>query len=100
VQPKSFSILFSISAKFPTLCLSAFARTINTVDPAKIVVCTIEVLTDVRRQKAVAEQLGEGAGMKLIDPIVKEVGFQFVIPGTLIGQEEAQQLQAYMQTQR
>ncbi|KAH8510398.1 hypothetical protein H0E87_008094 [Populus deltoides] len=72
----------------------------NTVVPAKIVVCTIEVLTDVRRQRAVAVQLGGGAGMKLIDPIVKEIGFQFVIPGTLIGQEEAQQLQAYMQTQR
>ncbi|KAI9396787.1 hypothetical protein POPTR_004G184600v4 [Populus trichocarpa] len=82
------------------LKIDVLSGTINTVDPAKIVVCTIEVLTDVRRQKAVAEQLGEGAGMKLIDPIVKEVGFQFVIPGTLIGQEEAQQLQAYMQTQR
>jgi hypothetical protein len=36
----------------------------------------------------------------LIDPIVKEIGFQSVIPSTLIGQEEAQQLQAYMQAQK
>ncbi|KAI5577660.1 hypothetical protein BDE02_09G128500 [Populus trichocarpa] len=76
----------------------------NTLDPAKtkgkIVVCITEVLIDDPRKKAVAVQLGGGVGIILIDPIVKEIGFQSVIPSTLIGQEEAQQLQAYMQAQK
>ncbi|KAK7845656.1 cucumisin [Quercus suber] len=35
-------------------------------------------------------------GLILIDSSIKDVSFQFVIPGTLIGQEEAEELQAYM----
>ncbi|KAF3955083.1 hypothetical protein CMV_019661 [Castanea mollissima] len=42
-----------------------------------------------------ARQAG-AVGLILIDPSIKEVGFQFIIPGTLIGQEEAEELQAYM----
>lgn len=38
--------------------------------------------------------------MILVDPFLKDVGFQFVIPGTLIGQEEAQELQEYMMTEK
>eukprot|EP00257_Ricinus_communis_P018873 XP_015577693.1 subtilisin-like protease SBT5.3 [Ricinus communis] len=76
----------------------------NTLDPAKIkgkiVVCTIEVVRDSRGEKALTIQQGGGVGMILIDPSAKEVGFQFVIPGTLIGQEEAQQLLAYMKTEK
>ena len=59
-----------------------------------------EALIDDPRKKAVAAKLGGGVAMILIDPIVKEIGFQFVVPSTLIGQEEAQQLQAYMQAQK
>ncbi|KAJ6717042.1 AAA-TYPE ATPASE FAMILY PROTEIN [Salix koriyanagi] len=74
-------------------------------DPAKIkrgdfLVCMAEALIDDPRKKAVAAQLGGGVAMILIDPIVKEICFQFVVPSTLIGQEEAQQLQAYMQAQK
>ncbi|XP_031286037.1 subtilisin-like protease SBT5.3 [Pistacia vera] len=72
----------------------------NTLDPTlvkgKIVVCTLEEVTDDRREKAIFVRQGGGVGMILIDPFAKDVGFQFVIPGTLIGQEEAHELQAYM----
>ncbi|XP_065869414.1 subtilisin-like serine-protease S [Euphorbia lathyris] len=76
----------------------------NTLDNAKIkgkiVVCTSEILLDNRTEKALAIQNGGGVGMILIDPLVKEIGFQAAIPCTLIGQEEAQQLQAYMETEK
>ncbi|OAY51419.1 subtilisin-like serine-protease S [Manihot esculenta] len=72
----------------------------NTKIKGKIVVCTTEVVKDNRREKALTIQQGGGVGMILIDPLIKEVGFQFVIPATLIGQEEAQQLQAYMNTDK
>ncbi|KAK3205733.1 hypothetical protein Dsin_019779 [Dipteronia sinensis] len=72
----------------------------NTLDPnlikGKIVVCTLEKISDDRREKGIFIRQGGGVGMILIDPLVKDVGFQFVIPATLIGQEEAQELQAYM----
>ncbi|KAK1588594.1 hypothetical protein Q3G72_024861 [Acer saccharum] len=72
----------------------------NTLDPTlikgKIVVCTLEKISDDRREKGIFIGQGGGVGMILIDPLVKDVGFQFVIPATLIGQEEAQELQAYM----
>ncbi|KAM4084266.1 hypothetical protein ACB094_08G119800 [Castanea mollissima] len=47
------------------------------------------------RKKHFLRQAG-AVGLILIDPSIKEVGFQFIIPGTLIGQEEAEELQAYM----
>ncbi|KAL6199488.1 hypothetical protein ACLB2K_029272 [Fragaria x ananassa] len=64
----------------------------------KIVVCTFETFTDNRREKSIVVRQGGGVGMILVDPFLKDVGFQFVIPATLIGQEEAAQLQAYMMT--
>jgi len=92
---KQWFLIYSLS---PSFCKD------NTLDPAKtkgkIVVCITEVLIDDPRKKAVAVQLGGGVGMILVDPIVKEIGFQAVIPSTLIGQEEAQQLQAYMQARK
>ncbi|KAJ4828047.1 hypothetical protein Tsubulata_028119 [Turnera subulata] len=76
----------------------------NTLDSnkikGKIVVCALESPLDNRRQKAPVVQQGGGVGMILIDPFALSVGFQFAIPATLIGQEEAQQLQEYMQTQK
>uniref|UniRef100_A0A6N2L8F8 Vesicle-fusing ATPase n=1 Tax=Salix viminalis TaxID=40686 RepID=A0A6N2L8F8_SALVM len=82
-----------------------FTKEFGEEDPAKIkredfLVCMAEALIDDPRKKAVAAQLGGGVAMILIDPIVKEICFQFVVPSTLIGQEEAQQLQAYMQAQK
>lgn len=34
--------------------------------------------------------------MILVDPLLKDVGFQFFIPSTIIGQEEAEELQKYI----
>lgn len=59
-------------------------------------VCTIETFTDNRREKSIFLRQAGAVGLILIDPSIKDVGFQFVIPGTLIGQEEAEELQAYM----
>lgn len=58
--------------------------------------CTIEASTDNRREKCIFVRESGGVGMILIDPNAKDIGFQFVIPAMLIGQEEAQELQAYM----
>ncbi|KAF9614677.1 hypothetical protein IFM89_019805 [Coptis chinensis] len=66
----------------------------------KIVVCTTETVLDNRREKSTFVRKGGGVGMILIDPIAKDVGFQFVIPATLIGQNEAEQLQAYITTDK
>ncbi|XP_058087484.1 subtilisin-like serine-protease S [Magnolia sinica] len=67
---------------------------------SKIVVCLIESVTDNRTDKSVVVNDGGGVGMILIDPIAKDVGFQFVIPAALIGLEEAQELQAYLATEK
>ncbi|KAK8596143.1 hypothetical protein V6N12_064642 [Hibiscus sabdariffa] len=76
----------------------------NTLDATlingKIVVCTIEAITDDRKAKSIFIRQGGGVGIILIDPLAKDVGFQFVLPGTLIGQEEAIQLQEYMKTEK
>ncbi|POO01284.1 Subtilase [Trema orientale] len=74
----------------------------NTLDSSlikgKIVVCTLEVITDDRREKSIIVQQGGGVGMILVDPVLKNVGFQFVIPGTQIGKEAAEELQEYIKT--
>ncbi|KAK9153713.1 hypothetical protein Sjap_001193 [Stephania japonica] len=62
----------------------------------KIVVCTLETIQDNRLKKSIVVKEGGGVGMILIDPLAKELGFQFVIPATLIGQAEAEVLQAYL----
>ncbi|KAI3511892.1 hypothetical protein L1887_19052 [Cichorium endivia] len=76
----------------------------NTLDSnlirGKIVVCTLETLIDDRKEKAIAIKEGGGAGMILIDPLAKYVLFQPVIQSVLIGQEEAQELQSYMKTEK
>ncbi|XP_028772578.1 subtilisin-like protease SBT5.3 [Neltuma alba] len=76
----------------------------NTLDPAliegKIVVCTIETFADDRRAKAITIKQGGGVGMILIDHNAKDLGFQFVIPSTIIGQGAVEELQAYMKTDR
>lgn len=76
-------------------------NTLNaTLTKAKIVVWAFETFTDNRKGKSVVVNEGGGVGMILVDPFLEDVGFQFVIPGTLIGREEAQELQAYMMTEK
>ncbi|KAJ1440667.1 Peptidase S8/S53 domain [Sesbania bispinosa] len=76
----------------------------NTLDPTlikgKIVICTIETFTDDRREKAIVIKKGGGVGMILIDHNARDVGFQFVIPSTLIGQDAVEELQAYIKTEK
>ncbi|KAF8397848.1 hypothetical protein HHK36_016773 [Tetracentron sinense] len=72
----------------------------HTLIKGKIVVCTIETITDNRNEKSIFVRQGGGVGMILIDPLAKEVGFQFVIPATIIGQKEAQELETYLATEK
>ncbi|KAK9126419.1 hypothetical protein Scep_015265 [Stephania cephalantha] len=66
----------------------------------KIVVCTLETIQDNRLKKSIVVKEGGGVGMIIIDPLAKEVGFQFVIPATLIGQAEAVELREYLTTEK
>ncbi|KAL5999336.1 hypothetical protein ACLOJK_040796 [Asimina triloba] len=76
----------------------------GTLDPAliqgKTVVCTIEIVLDSRTDKSVVAKEAGGVGMVLIDPVASDVGFEFVIPATSIGAEDAEELQAYLATQK
>ncbi|XP_057839024.2 subtilisin-like serine-protease S [Cryptomeria japonica] len=72
----------------------------NTLDPAKvkgkIVVCTISGPLDDRTLKSEVVRDAGGVGIIVVDPIAKDVAFQFVIPGTEVGLEEGQRLMAYL----
>ncbi|XP_011088876.2 subtilisin-like protease SBT5.3 [Sesamum indicum] len=76
----------------------------NTLDPAlikgKIVVCTLEAILDNRKEKATSIKQGGGVGIILVDPLATDVAIQFVLPGALISLEEAEELQAYMASQK
>ena len=76
----------------------------NTLDPAKvkgkIVVCTISSPVDNRTLKSVVVREAGGVGIVVIDPIAKDVAFQFVIPRTKIGLEGGQCLMAYMLSEK
>lgn len=76
----------------------------NTLDPAlvkgKIVVCTLETIRDQRNEKAATVKQAGGMGIILVDPLAKDIGFQFEIPGALISIQEAQKLQAHMASQQ
>ncbi|KAK4409070.1 protein SUPPRESSOR OF K(+) TRANSPORT GROWTH DEFECT 1 [Sesamum angolense] len=76
----------------------------NTLDPAlikgKIVVCTLEAILDNRKEKAISVKQGGGVGIILVDPLATDIAIQFVLPGALIGLEEAEELQAYMASQK
>lgn len=63
-------------------------------------ICTIEKFSDNRQVKAIEIRQGGGVGMILIDHNAKDVGFQFVIPSTLIGQDAVEELQAYIKTDK
>ncbi|XP_040995059.1 subtilisin-like serine-protease S [Juglans microcarpa x Juglans regia] len=99
----SYGLIAASSAAAPgvTAKNASFCKN-NTLNPTlvgrKIVVCTIETVNDNRNEKSIFLREAGAVGMILVDPLVKDVGFQFVIPGTLIGQEEAEELQAYMIT--
>ncbi|ERN13080.1 hypothetical protein AMTR_s00040p00151440 [Amborella trichopoda] len=98
VIPGSAAPLPTIPAANASFCKS------NTLEPkliaGKIVVCTIEKITENRTAKSEVVKEGGGVGMILVDPIAKDVGFQFVIPATVIGQEEALELQTYLSTEK
>ena len=51
----------------------------QTLVKGKIVVCTIETFTDNRREKSIFLRQAGAVGLILIDPSIKDVGFQFVI---------------------
>ncbi|KAK4440619.1 protein SUPPRESSOR OF K(+) TRANSPORT GROWTH DEFECT 1 [Sesamum alatum] len=76
----------------------------NTLDPAlikgKIVVCTLEEILDNRIEKAISIKTGGGVGIILVDPVATDIAIQFVLPGALIGLKEAEELQAYMASQK
>ncbi|XP_059429002.1 subtilisin-like serine-protease S [Corylus avellana] len=101
----SYGLIAGSSAAAPgvTAKNASFCKN-NTLDPTmvkgKIVVCTTETFLDNRGEKSIFLRQAGAVGMILVDPPVKDVGFQFVIPGTLIGQEEAEELQAYMITEK
>lgn len=85
-----------------SLLLSSFCKR-NTLDSnlikGKIVACTLETLFDDKNEKAITIKEGGGAGMILVDdPLGKDVLFQSALPSVSIGQEEAQELQSYMNT--
>lgn len=63
-------------------------------------ICTVEKFTDNRREKAIIIKQGGGVGMILIDHNARDVGFQFVIPSTMIGQDAVEELQAYLKTEK
>ncbi|XP_062170955.1 subtilisin-like serine-protease S [Alnus glutinosa] len=101
----SYGLIAGSSAAAPgvTAKNASFCKN-NTLDPTlvkgKIVVCTTETFLDNRGEKSIFLRQAGAVGMILVDPPVKDVGFQFVIPGTLISQEEAEELQAYMITEK
>ncbi|GLJ54872.1 hypothetical protein SUGI_1178360 [Cryptomeria japonica] len=72
----------------------------NTLDPTKVngkvVVCTISSPTNNRTLKSVVVKDAGGVGIIIVDPFLKDVAFQFVIPGTLVGQQQGAQLTAYI----
>ncbi|XLR53921.1 hypothetical protein S83_004593, partial [Arachis hypogaea] len=76
----------------------------NTLDRSlikdKIVICTIEKVTENRRLKAMVIKEGGGVRMILIDHNTRDVSFEFVIPATLIGQDALEDLQSYINTER
>ncbi|CAK9179107.1 unnamed protein product [Ilex paraguariensis] len=76
----------------------------NTLDPTlikgKVVVCTVEILVEDLTEKAIFVEQGGGLGVILIDPVGIDLSYQFAIPATLIYQDAAEELQAYMATEK
>ncbi|KAI3738617.1 hypothetical protein L2E82_28654 [Cichorium intybus] len=94
----SLAAAFGIPSRIASFCKR------NTMDSnlikGKIVVCTQESLVDDRNEKEIAIIEGGGVGMILVDPLLgKDVLFQSIIQSVLIGLEEAQELQSYMNTE-
>jgi len=64
------------------------------------VVCTIEVYWDFMEPKAVEVQEAGGVGMILVAPMLVDVAFSYVIPSSLIGANEAKELNEYLNSER
>ncbi|KAG9455068.1 hypothetical protein H6P81_007972 [Aristolochia fimbriata] len=98
IVPASAAVAPGVSSRNASFCKN------NTLDSSlvkgKIVICAIERFSDSRGLKArVVKELG-GVGMILLDPMGIDVGFQFVIPTTIIGLDEAKQLLAYLSIEK
>jgi len=66
----------------------------------KIVVCTVGVYWDFIEPKAVVVQEAGGVGMILVAPMLVDVALSFVIPSSLIGANEAIELDKYLNSER
>ncbi|KAI3472691.1 hypothetical protein Pfo_030880 [Paulownia fortunei] len=117
-RKNTYATVFSTSGEifehFVSTFLSAFVNLDPTLIKGKIVMCTLETIHDNRREKVkdIFVKQGSGEGIILVDPIVKDLGVQFVLilvdpivkylgvqfvpPGIVIGLEEAEEHQAYM----
>ncbi|KAL5974643.1 hypothetical protein ACLOJK_031313 [Asimina triloba] len=89
--PASIAAAPGIPSKNASFC--ANGTLVPALIEGKIVVCTIETI------RVVVKEAG-GVGMILIDPVASDVGFEFVIPATLVGAEDAGELQAYLATEK
>jgi len=58
------------------------------------------LLRDDCREKAFSVRDASGVGIILVDRVGQDVGFQFAIPGAVIGQAEAEELQSYLATEK
>ena len=66
----------------------------------KIVVCTVEKITDNATQLGVYTRNIGGVGMILVEPLAQDLVFQFGTQATLIGQDELEEIQKYIATER
>lgn len=76
----------------------------NTLDPnlikGKIVVCTTEIITDSPSEKGLSVRQGGGVGIILVNSDIRNLGIQFAVLGAVIAQKEAEDLYAYMASEK
>ncbi|KAL3518526.1 hypothetical protein ACH5RR_021115 [Cinchona calisaya] len=77
---------------------------INSLDPnlvkGKIIVCAVEKITDNATQLGVYTRNIGSVGMILVEPLAKDLVFQFGTQATLIGQNEFEELQKYIANEK
>ncbi|OWM68994.1 hypothetical protein CDL15_Pgr025181 [Punica granatum] len=98
LNPFKMGTSYGLIAGNAAAALGIPSKNASTLDPilvkGKIVVCTLEELTDNREEKANTVKVAGGIGIVLVDPLAKDVGFQFAIPGSVITPLGAAELQA------
>ncbi|CDP06942.1 unnamed protein product [Coffea canephora] len=101
LNPSNLEILISLF--FLISVFLSFCQ-INSLDPnlvkGKIVVCTVEKITDNATQLGVYTRNIGGVGMILVEPLAQDLVFQFGTQATLIGQDELEEIQKYIATER